>query len=262
MKITFFGNSKFYPFYKASLERAGHTLVSINEHPDLGVIAYYGKIIKKNELEIPKHGFINIHPSLLPKYRGPSPVRTSLLNGDKITGLTIHITVAKVDAGPILSKKEFLISPEDNYESLEEKLFELGAQMLPGVMEDWISKKIKPEEQNELEATYTKIIKTEDGHIDWSKTPEEILNQIRAYSPNPGTFAIYNEKRFLILSGKIEKKSHNLKFGTVEKRDRGFAVASKDGFFIPTLIKLEGKKETSPEAFLNGNQKIIGTVLT
>lgn len=257
MKITFFGNPKFYPFYKASLERAGHTLVGINEHPDLGVIAYYGKIIKKNELEIPKHGFVNIHPSLLPKYRGPSPVRTALLNGDKVTGLTIHITIAKVDAGPILAKKEFAIEPEDNYETLEEKLFELGAQMLPETIENWLAGKIKPEEQNEAEATYTKIIKTEDGHISWSKTPEEILNQIRAYSPNPGTYTLFNGKRLIILSGIAENKSHNLSFGTVERREKGFAIAAKEGFFIPRQIKLEGRNKTSPEAFLNGHKEII-----
>jgi methionyl-tRNA formyltransferase len=235
--------------------------VGINEHPDLGVIAYYGKIIKQNELDIPKNGFINIHPSLLPKYRGPSPVRTALLNGDAVTGLTIHITVAKVDAGPILTQREFLIDPNDNYEILEEKLFELGAQMLPDTIEDWVSGKIIPEKQNEPGATYTKIVKTEDGHIDWFRSPQEIISQIRAYSPNPGTYTRFNGKRLLILSGTIEIRLHDLKPGTVEKRNFSLVIASRGGFFIPHLIKLEGKKEVTPEAFSNGHKDIIGTIL-
>ena len=262
MKTVFFGSEKFEPLYISALKKAGHEIVKIAESPDLGIIAYYGKIIPKKILEIPKYGFINIHPSLLPKYRGPSPVRSVILAGDKKTGVTIHITIPKVDAGPIIAKKEFSINPEDNYEILEEKLFIEGANILPDAIENWISGKIIPREQNDSEATYTKIFKTEDGHIDWSKTPEEILRLIRALSPNPGVFIFWGAKRLLILKASLEISVHKYKFGEVIKDDDGFKIASKNGFLIPKLIKLEGKKETTPEEFLRGHKSILFSILS
>ncbi|OGF69348.1 methionyl-tRNA formyltransferase [Candidatus Giovannonibacteria bacterium RIFCSPLOWO2_02_FULL_45_14] len=262
MKIVFFGNPKFAPFYLAALNGAGHEIVGIEGAPDLGVIAYYGKIIPRKTLEIPKHGFINIHPSLLPRYRGPSPVRTAILAGDKITGVTIHITVPKVDAGPIIAQKEFPINPEDNYEALEEKLFREAAGMLPRAIEDWLSGKIILKEQDESKATYTKIIKTEDGHINWGRTPEEILRQIRALSPNPGVFTFFEKKRLLILKAKTEIYPNEKSPGEVIKTSAGFKISCKNGFLIPLRVKLEGKKETAPEAFLHGHRDIIGKILT
>lgn len=261
MRILFLGNPKFYPWYKAALESVGHKMVGMNDSPDLGIIAYYGKIIPKKELEIPKHGFINIHPSLLPKYRGPSPVRSAILAGDCVTGVTIHITTPKVDAGQIIAQKEFPIDPEDTYESLEEKLMLEGAEMLPDAIENWISGNVAPREQNESDATYAKIFKTEDGHIDWIKTPEEISRQIRALSPNPGVFTIWNGKRLLILKAVPETASHDFQCGKTIRDNGGFKIACKDGFIIPLAIKLEGKKGTAPEAFLNGHRDIISAIL-
>lgn len=261
MRILFLGNPKFHTLYKDALETAGHKIVGLDEKPDLGVIAYYGKIIKPDVLKIPKYGFINIHPSLLPKYRGPSPVRSAILAGDAVTGVTIHITVDKVDAGDILAQKEFPIDPEDNYESLEEKLFKEGAKMLPEVVEKWISEEIKPKPQDESQATYTKIFKTEDGHIDWETDAEKIARQIKACSPNPGAFTTLDGKRLLILSAVSEKSSHDLAPGQVTESFPVFKIAAAGGFVVPSEVKLEGRKNLKAADFLRGQKYLIGKVL-
>jgi len=245
MKIVFLGAVKYAGIYKESLKKAGHkvfvkkTLDNLNKEletiaPDLGIIACFGKIIPENILKIPKHGFLNIHPSLLPRWRGPSPVRSALLAGDKETGVTIHITTPKVDTGDIISQKEFLISPDDNYVTLEEKLFKEGANMLPDAIQNWLKGDIKPQKQDESKATYSKKARTEDGLIDWSKTPTEIVNQIRAFSPDPGVYTLINGKRLKIKKAEIIENKLKL-----------------------LIVQPEGKKDMSWEAYLRGHKEIL-----
>ena len=234
MKIVFFGSQKFFSFYKDALESAGHKMVDLEKGSDLGVIAYYGKILKSDTLKIPKYGFINIHPSLLPRYRGPSPARSAILAGDTITGVTIHITAKKVDAGAVLARKEAPINPEDNYEKLEEKLFKMGARLLPETIDGWMSGKIIPQKQDESKATYTKLIKKNDGLIDWSRGAEYIERMTRAYNPWPGTFTKMKNGKIL----KIKK------------------VEVKNGVLKILVVQPESKKEMSWKEFLNGYRKL------
>ena len=257
IKIIFFGTAKFSQRYRQALISAGFEISS--SEPDLGIIAYYGKIIPKEVLAAPKNGILNVHHSLLPHWRGPAPVQAAILAGDAMTGVTIHLAAPKVDAGPILAQKELRIEPDDTYLSLEEKLIAIGVPLLIETIPKWLKGEITLREQNESEATYSRFIKTEDGHIDWSKAGEEISRKIRALNPEPGTFAFWNDKRLLILEAKIETIKHNFKFGEVAK---DFKIATEDGFLIPLKIKLEGKKETTPESFLNGHSEIIGAVLS
>ena len=256
-KIIFFGTAKFSERYRQALLSAGFE-ISFSE-PDLGVIAYYGKIIPKEVLETPKNGVLNVHHSLLPRWRGPAPVQAAILAGDNKTGVTIHIATEKVDAGPILAQKEIRIESADTYLSLEEKLIALGIPLLIETIPKWLRGELTPQEQNESEAVYSHLVKTEDGHIDWSSPGEEILRKIRALNPEPGTFTFWNNKRLLIPEAKIEIIKHNFKSGEVVK---GFKIAAGDGFVIPQKIKLEGKKETTPKSFINGHPEIIGAVLS
>lgn len=245
MKIVFFGNLKYIDIYKNVLEDAGHKFFLIKNFanaeeelheivPDLGIIACFGKIIPENILKIPKYGFLNVHPSLLPKWRGPSPVRSALLAGETNTGVTIHITTPKVDAGDIVAQEKHSIDPDDNYITLEEKLFKRGANMLPGAIEKWLNGDIKPQKQDELMATYSKKVRTEDGFIDWTKTSEEIINQIRAYSPDPGTYMLINGKRLKIKKAEIIENQLKL-----------------------LIVQPEGKKDMSVEAYLRGHREIL-----
>ena len=134
--------------------------------PDLAVVAAYGKILPKEILEIPHLGFLNVHPSLLPKYRGASPIQNAILNGDKETGVTIMKIDEEMDHGDIISNFKFKISNLDTYELLSKKFAELGAELLIKTIPDYVSGKTKPVEQDHLKATYTKIIKKKDGKID------------------------------------------------------------------------------------------------
>lgn len=157
---------------------------------DLFIVAAYGKIIPKEILEMPRLKAIGIHPSLLPKYRGPSPVQSAILNDEKQTGATVFLIDGKVDHGPILANGRWLMANGENYETLSRNLAELGADLLIKILPDYIAGKIKPQTQNEAEATFTKKFSTEDGKVDLKKdSAEMIVRKIRALNPDPGVFA-------------------------------------------------------------------------
>mgnify|MGYP001612716556 CR=1 FL=1 len=231
-KIIFFGGfERFSEIYLNALKGAGLEIALEAKDADLGVIAYYGKIIPKTVLELPKYGFLNAHPSLLPRWRGPSPVQSAILAGDKRTGVTIHIATEKPDAGPILVQKEIQIEPKDTCLSLTGKLANEGAALLVPTIEKWLSGEIKPQKQDESCATYTKLLKKKDGEIDWSKPADYIEKMVRAYDPWPGAFTKFKNK---IL--KIKK------------------VEVIDGKLQILIVQPEGKKEMTWEAFLRGHK--------
>jgi len=146
-----------------------------NLKPDLIIAAAYGQILPKEILEIPRYGCLNIHPSLLPKYKGPSPMQTAILNGDKETGITIFLMDEKIDHGKIVSNLRFSISNKRiTSQKLSQKLAELGVKLLIETIPKWIGGEIKTRAQNDSKATYTKPLKKEDGRIDWKKSSAEI----------------------------------------------------------------------------------------
>src|SRR3989344_4038092 len=148
-KIIFFGGFKvFSEIYLNALKSAGFEIVLEAKNADLGIIAYYGKIIPKAVLELPKYGFLNAHPSLLPRWRGPSPIQAAILAGDKTTGVTIHIATEKPDTGPILAQKEIRIGSKDTCLSLTEKLAHEGASLLIPTIKKWLSGEITPKKQD------------------------------------------------------------------------------------------------------------------
>ena len=162
--------------------------------PDFLIVASYGKILPQEMLGIPKKGSLNVHPSLLPKYRGPSPIQSAILNGDKYTGVTIMQMNEKMDEGDILSTARVRISVKDNSHSLSEKLASLGSTLIIQTIHLNFHNKLKPRLQNSKLATYSKIIKKEDGLIDWKKPPENLSNMIRAYYPWPGVWTRFGGK--------------------------------------------------------------------
>ena len=196
--------------------------------PDFCVIAAYGKIIAERYITTPKYGFLNIHPSLLPKYRGPTPIQAAILNGESETAVTIMQIDKDMDHGPIFVQKEFSIGPNETYQELHDRLAEEGARILIEVIKNFDT--ITPQEQDHTQATFCGIYKREDGRIDWARSPQEIYNQIRALNPEPGTWTTWNDKVL------------NIKKATLI-----------DGKLSLTTIQLEGKKETCMSDFLSGH---------
>ena len=197
--------------------------------PSLIIIASFGQIIPKKILEIPQDGCLNVHPSLLPKYRGPSPIQSAIINGDEKTGVTIMRVSEKIDAGPILSQKEIEIDPKETYESLHDKLAEAGVKLLLEVLPKLSKGQAPFQLQDDSKATYTKILKRSDGEIDWGKSPKDIERQIRAFNPWPGTYTFCNGKRLKILKAEAP-------YGKLEIKE----------------VQLEGKKPMSYKEFLRG----------
>ena len=230
--------------------------------PDLAVVAAYGQILPNELLEIPRYGFINIHPSLLPKYRGASPVQSAILKGETETGVTIMLMDAKMDHGAILAQEKISIADDEDTPSLLARTAELGAKMLPQVIADFIAEKIKPQEQNHEAATFTKILKKEDGQIDWNKSAREIGNQIRALRPWPGTwseFKIKNSKlKIKIIDGRPtnEQPPESIGVGEFFKASNNeLAVrCGQNALNIKKLIP-ESKKEMSGAEFIRGYLK-------
>ncbi len=237
------------------------------ENADLFIVASYGKIIPKDLLNIPKYGAINVHPSLLPKYRGASPIQAAILNGDKEAGVTIMLMDEEMDHGPIVVNSKFKIqSSKLTYIELEQELADLGANLLIETIPDWVAGKIKPEEQNHDEAVYTKKVAKEDGHINWHEPAEVIERKIRAYLPNPGTFTFYKTSartlRLKIIAAEVTPRPSEIADGEVFRTAKSFAVGTSDGALEIIKIQPDGKDEMPAAAFLNGHQKIIGALLS
>ncbi len=232
-----------------------------NLKPDLAIVAAYGKILPKEILEIPKHGFINVHGSLLPKYRGASPIQSAVLNGDKETGITIMKIDKEIDHGSIISNVKIQISNDDTFESLSQKLAISGADLLIKIIPDYIFGKIKSIKQDHSKATYTKIIKKEDGKIDWSKSAEEIERMTRAFYPWPTVYTFVNLKKLLKILEAGVLNDGNKKTGEVFLKNNELAVQCGKNILTIKKLQLEGGKVLSAKEFLNGHKDFIGSVL-
>jgi len=230
--------------------------------PDLIIVASYGKILPREILDIPKYSCLNVHPSLLPKYRGPSPIQTAILNGDKETGVTIILMDELIDHGAILVKEKIKILAKENNETLHKKLAQLAVKLLLKTIPDWVKGKIKPEVQDESKATFTKVLTRENGKIDWEKPAKEIERQVRAFYPWPGAFAFWQKGdkllRIKILKAKTaETKDIKAMVGQIVlSPSQKIAVKCKEGFLEIWELQPEGKSPMTAEDFLRGNPQL------
>ncbi len=224
--------------------------------PDCLIVASYGQILPKDILDIPHLGTFNIHPSLLPIYRGPSPVPASLLAGEQETGVSIMLLDEKTDHGPILRQEKIKINEDITAPELIKELSEHGAQILPQTIVDFAAGTIKSQPQNHTAATYSKIFTREDGKIDFLKTALEIYNQYRALTPWPGIFAYTEDKKTLklIRLARIEYTSNNLPGTLFLEADKLFLKANKGALEVLEL-QLEGGKALNTKTFINGYSK-------
>jgi len=224
--------------------------------PDLIVVAAYGKILPEWLLNLPKKGVVNVHASLLPKYRGASPIQSALLNGEKETGITIMEVIPQLDAGPIISQERIEIADEDNAQTLHDKLSKLGAELLIKTLPKYLSGEIVPRPQREEEATYCTQIRKEMGRIDWRERGEAIFNKVRAFTPWPSAYARFNGRLVKITKARpVEGEGAP---GEVIRADRELVVATGEGALKIERIKPEGRKEITGEEFIRGYRVKVG----
>ena len=227
----------------------------LNKKPDIIITCAYGSIVPKVVLDYPSYGCINVHASLLPKYRGASPIVASILNGEKETGITIMYMDEGIDTGNIIMSRSIKIEDNDNSLSLSNKLSLLGANLLIGTLPKIFEGENFDIPQDNEEATYVGMLKREDEHIDFNNSVENIKNQVRAFSPEPYTFINIDDTEYKISEVEI-KKCDVSKIGIiVEVNKDSFGITAKDGIVYIKRIKPSGKKEMSVKDFFNGFDK-------
>lgn len=228
-------------------------------HPDVLVVVAYGRILKEQCLAIPPKGCINVHPSLLPKYRGPTPVQHAILNGDEVTGVTTMFMDVGMDTGDIILQREVPISPDDTAGTLSEKLSIVGAEVLVetlNLLEQGCAPRIP---QDLSKATYAPILPSEVAHLDFSQPAKRLRNLIRALNPKPGAFAFFRGKRVKFWMAQVSEEQTNLPPGTVVAVDKkSLCIATGDGLLLPTELQTEGKKVLPVDEWLKGAQPQVG----
>lgn len=235
--------------------------------PDLIIVAAYGKILSQDILDMPGFGSLNVHASLLPKYRGASPIQNALLAGDTKTGVTIMRMNKDIDAGDILTQAEIQIDKDDTTETLSNKLAVLGAEQILHAIPLWIGGKIIPRKQDDHKSTLCRLIKRSDGHVSWSEKAADIYNKFRAFYPWPGIFSFWNKKgtvlRLKLRNISLETDNNNPQHspGQVFSKDGGIFVQAISGSIALEEVQLEGKSPITIRDFINGHPDFIGSKL-
>ncbi len=230
--------------------------------PDIIITCAYGQIIPKEILDYPKYGCINVHASLLPKYRGGAPIHKAIINGEKYTGITIMYMDEGMDTGDIITQEKVEILDTDTLEDVHDKLSILGKKLLLKTLPNIISGNIERIKQDETKVTFAYNIKREDEHINFNDECKNVYNLVRGLNPFPGSFAILNGKIIKIYKGKIGKKVSG-ECGKISCiNEDGIIVNTKDLEFIITELQEEGKKRVTAKEYINGKKKedLIGKV--
>lgn len=221
--------------------------------PDIAVVVAYGQIIQKELLDLPKYGCVNVHASLLPKLRGASPIHHAILQGEDETGVTIMQMAEGLDTGDMLTKVSLPIDGM-NCEALHDKLAEMGAQLLVDTLPMIEAGEVTPEPQDDALSSYAGLISKKDGIIDFTKTPEEIERQIRAFDPWPGAYCTYKGETMKLWKAEALDKTSDAAVGTIVKvSDEGIEICCGGRLLRATEIQMPGKKRVEVSAYLRGN---------
>jgi len=234
--------------------------------PDLIVTAAYGQILPIAVLDLPSRGCVNIHGSLLPKYRGGAPIQRSIMNGESVTGVTLMYMAEGLDTGDMIAQVEVVIEEEDTSGTIFEKLSVVGATLLQEQLPNLLEGEVTRIPQNDDEATYSPNLKREDEQIDWNRSARDIYNQVRGLVPFSGAFTIWGDEIFKIWAVTPSSESsshHSVVPGTVlQLNERGIEVKTGDGSIWLTKVQPSGKKVLEVDAFIRGTSMVEGTVLS
>lgn len=234
--------------------------------PDACVVAAYGKILPGWLLAIPRLGCINVHASLLPKYRGAAPINWAIANGERETGVTIMQMDAGMDTGPMLAKRGITIGDEATAPELSSRLAQLGAELLSETLPRIERGEVKPEPQDESSATYAPMLKREDGLIDWQMSAGEIANRVRAFQPWPGTYTSFRGSRLIIWRARQapEAASHTVEAAAILSIDETAMTVACAGSSAMRVeeVQVEGKRRMSAREFANGTRLQPGDRIT
>ena len=218
---------------------------------DIAIVVAYGQIIPKEYLSLVKKGFINIHASLLPKWRGAAPIQRSIMNLEKETGVSIMKIVEKLDSGPVCSSFKINIKTDDSSETIAEKLSALASEKILDIVDEVLESKIEFQEQNHNEATYAAKIEKTEGQINWSETAENIIGKINGLYPSPGAFFIYNGERYKILKASLTNGSGEI--GEVLDNYLEVSCGNKKSIKI-IEVQRQGKRPQNIGEFMLGSQ--------
>jgi methionyl-tRNA formyltransferase len=240
--------------------------------PEVVVVVAYGQILRPAVLEIPTHGVLNVHPSLLPRWRGASPIPAAILAGDERTGVTIMLMDAGMDSGPILAQSEAPIDDNDTAASLSDSLSQVGASLLAETLPRWLAGDIVPRPQDESQATTCPILRKEDGAIDWTLPAIDIWRRVRAYNPWPAAFTSLNGELLRIWQAQWLAVEFSADPGTVLDLDElwandllpnlrsqaAFVVQTGSGLLVPLEVQRAGRRILTAAEFRRGMPGLIG----
>ena len=232
--------------------------------PDMVVLVAFGQILPKEVIDFPEFGCLNVHPSLLPKYRGAAPINWSIINGDKKTGVTIMLMDEGVDSGDILLQAETDIDIDDTFDDLHEKLAAIGAELLVRAVGGVMDGTIAGAPQDASLATFAPRFTSETGYINWDNEAEKIVNLIRGLSSHPGAYSFLGDKKlkiFYAIPGKEKSSGEKMPGETGRLMEAGLQVAAKDGHVYLKDVQLEGKKRMFIEDFMRGYRLLPGDTL-
>jgi len=247
-----------------SLKKAEVLAQLADLHPDVIVVAAFGLILPQSVLDIPRYGCLNIHPSLLPRFRGASPVAAAILAGEELTGVSIMLMDSGLDTGPVLTQTTVPVSPQDTTGSLTAKLSGVASSLLLEALPRWTRGEITPRPQDEAEATYSGTITKEAGEIDWHQPAVEIWRRVRAFQPWPGCYTAWQGRRLEIIEAVPLPRAENLEEGqvvTLEREAAAFGIGTGEGILGVLKVQLEGKRAMQAAEFLRGQRQFIGAIL-
>lgn len=228
---------------------------------DIIVTMAYGQIVPKEVLDHPSIGCINLHGSLLPKLRGAAPIQRSIMEGDKVTGVTLMQMVDKMDAGVMYDKKEVIIEDNDNYTSLSTKIGEAAKDLIVEDLLKYANGKLPGLAQKEEEVTFAAKIKPSDEHLSLDMEATDLVNMIRGLSLTPGGYFLLEGKKLKVFGAVIDRKGEEAPIGTILSLKKGVFLQAKGAVLSLSSLQLEGKKSMDAKSFANGNQNLLGKVL-
>lgn len=250
------------PVFQPATLRDPAAVASLAElAPDVGIVAAYGEILRKAVLAIPPLGYLNIHPSLLPLHRGPTPVAGAILAGDTETGVTIMKLDAGMDSGPILAQERVLLKPDARTGPLTDELFQLGARMLVDVLPEYAAGRRKPQPQDDSRATVTRLLRKADGLIDWNQPADLIERQVRAYDPWPGTYTLWQGQNLKIRAVSLANVDAPFAAGTLVTSAGRPLVTTGAGALELQAVQPAGKRPQSGTEWLRGQRITSGQQL-